>query len=147
MLAYFTYHVLVRTVSTIQFSREIFFTLPFHSFHGQVREQPTYHLVRARVLKKQGQYQEAINTLKACLNIANTRPTSEYLSDITALIFVTQSYTMSTGFMFCFMKLRVINDYYIYSSMFMTESVYLTLKNINAKTNHYGSHQRKSKQS
>lgn len=43
----------------------------------QVREQPTYHLVRARVMKKQGQYQEAINTLKACLNMTNTRPTSE----------------------------------------------------------------------
>lgn len=43
-----------------------------------MREQPTYHLVRARVLKKQGQYQEAINTLKACLNISNTRPTSEW---------------------------------------------------------------------
>ncbi|KAK3857879.1 hypothetical protein Pcinc_020970 [Petrolisthes cinctipes] len=46
------------------------------SYNFEVREQPTYHLVRARVLKKQGQYQEAINTLKACLNIANTRPTT-----------------------------------------------------------------------
>ncbi|MPC68651.1 Tetratricopeptide repeat protein 21B [Portunus trituberculatus] len=47
------------------------------SYNFEVREQPTYHLVRARVMKKQGQYQEAINTLKACLNMTNTRPTSE----------------------------------------------------------------------
>ncbi|XP_050699357.1 tetratricopeptide repeat protein 21B-like [Eriocheir sinensis] len=46
------------------------------SYNFEVREQPTYHLVRARVLKKQGQYQEAINTLKNCLNITNTRPTT-----------------------------------------------------------------------
>ncbi|XP_071548285.1 tetratricopeptide repeat protein 21B-like [Panulirus ornatus] len=46
------------------------------SYNFEVREQPTYHLVRARVLKKQGQYLEAINTLKACLNIANIRPTT-----------------------------------------------------------------------
>ncbi|CAL4107788.1 unnamed protein product, partial [Meganyctiphanes norvegica] len=46
------------------------------SYNFEVREQPTYHLVRARVLKKQGQYEEAIKTLKACLNISNTRPTT-----------------------------------------------------------------------
>ncbi|XP_027210397.1 tetratricopeptide repeat protein 21B-like isoform X1 [Penaeus vannamei] len=46
------------------------------SYNFEVREQPTYHLVRARVMKKQGQYQEAINTLKSCLNLANTRPTT-----------------------------------------------------------------------
>ncbi|XP_069186237.1 tetratricopeptide repeat protein 21B isoform X2 [Procambarus clarkii] len=46
------------------------------SYNFEVREQPTYHLVRARVLKKQEQYVEAINTLRSCLNIANTRPTT-----------------------------------------------------------------------
>lgn len=54
-----------------------------------MREQPTYHLVRARVLKKQGQYLEAINTLKACLNIANTRPTSKSLVYVCDYLFLT----------------------------------------------------------
>ncbi|KAK7082681.1 Tetratricopeptide repeat protein 21B [Halocaridina rubra] len=46
------------------------------SYNFEVREQPTYHLVRARVLKKEGQYAEAIKTLKSCLSVANTRPTT-----------------------------------------------------------------------
>ncbi|XP_068223465.1 tetratricopeptide repeat protein 21B-like [Palaemon carinicauda] len=46
------------------------------SYNFEVREQPTYHLVRARVLKKEGQYAEAIKTLKSCLSLVNTRPTT-----------------------------------------------------------------------
>lgn len=45
---------------------------------AQVREQPMYHLIRARVLKKLGNYAEAIKTLDACLQLAKNKPTGRW---------------------------------------------------------------------
>jgi len=47
--------------------------LVLHGAVFQVREHPMYLLIKARILKKQGDLQEAINCLKAAMALPGVR--------------------------------------------------------------------------
>ncbi|KAM7315036.1 tetratricopeptide repeat protein 21B isoform X2 [Ixodes scapularis] len=46
------------------------------SYNFEVRDQPTFHLIKAKILKHQGEFQEALQLLNAAMTLSGTKPSS-----------------------------------------------------------------------
>lgn len=52
------------------------------SYNFQIKNQPTYHLIKSRIFKKQGNLQEALKTLQLAMQLPGVKKASMSLIKI-----------------------------------------------------------------